>query len=99
MSVLEGKADFPVARPGLPSLPRTGHAVGAGLLGWIGSRPSSIAAEVGFPLAKGLTAAGVGLTSTAIRGFLELARSDFIREFVQYAQARGRIVPCRSALP
>jgi hypothetical protein len=34
----------------------------------IGSRPSSIVAEAGFPLAKGLTAAGVGIACIAIIG-------------------------------
>jgi hypothetical protein len=37
-------------------------------LAYFGSRPSSIVAELGFPLGKGLTAAGVGIASIAIIG-------------------------------
>ena len=60
-------------------LTRTGHSVGAGLLSEIGSRPSSIVAEVGFPLGQRLDRRRSRHNLHRHHwSLLELARSDFI---------------------
>jgi len=68
---------------------RTGHSVGAGLLSWIGSRPSSIVAEVGFPLGQRVDRRRRRHSSV---GFHHAS-------LVQYAQAsRNCAMPKRSSI-